>query len=637
MTKIQKTIIAVLSVLAVGLLISVGYIGRQVYQNWASRPLGASIPTSPYTPIPLPTAWKVLPYTPMSEPTLSPLCGGPRIMNILLIGSDTRGTDYTYGLSDVMRVVRVDFVKPSVTMLDFPRDLWVEIPYISSHLGGQDHEKLNQAYLYGNPGDGFHYWDDPSAGPGLLALTLNVNFGVNVDHYLAVNMKTFVKMVDAVGGLDVTFDKPVALSHNPNLQAGLHHLDGTLALEVARDRVDGVFSRGDYQNIILCALQKKLTNPGVVTEMPDLINAFQNSVQTDLSPQVMAQLACLGPQLPRENIALYNFPESLFTGSRIYDPVFPEQKKGVFYWKVDFNILRDYVADFQAGSWPDDSTSTGTPSSPSTTTSLPMNNIPPLSTAWLLKKYGLRADKRLGQNYLQDAGALEKIVEAAEIQRTDTVLEIGPGLGSLTRYLSVSAHQVVAVELDLKLVSVLQTILKPYANIRLIHGDILKLTPKELGLPDDYLVAANIPYNITSAIIRHLLESQPKPRRIVLTVQKEVAERICATPPDMSLLALSVQVYGTPRIMAHIPAGAFYPVPKVDSAVVRIDILPSPAIETHLHDDFFQLIKAGFGQKRKTLRNSLSAGLKISTVEAEVLLTKVEIDFKTQSRNIELE
>ena len=266
-----------------------------------------------------------------------------------------------------------------------------------------------------------------------------------------------------------------------------------------------------------------------------------------------------------------------------------------------------------------------------------MNNTPPLNAASLLKKYGLRADKRLGQNYLQDADALEKIVVAAEIQKADTVLEIGPGLGNLTRYLSVCAHQVFAVELDLKLVSVLQVILKPYANVRLIHGDILKLTPKELGLPDDYLVAANIPYNITSAIIRHLLESQPKPRRIVLTVQKEVADRICAKPPDMSLLALSVQVYGTPRIMAQIPAGAFYPAPKVDSAIVRIDILPSPAIEPTLLDDFFQLIKAGFSQKRKTLRNSLSAGLKISTMEAELLLAKAKIDSKRRAETLGLD
>jgi len=265
-----------------------------------------------------------------------------------------------------------------------------------------------------------------------------------------------------------------------------------------------------------------------------------------------------------------------------------------------------------------------------------MNNNAPLIVAQLLKKYGLRADKRLGQNYLQDARALEKIVEAAEIQNSDTVLEIGPGLGSLTRYLLLAAYQVIAVELDPKLVSVLQTILKSYANVRLIQGDILDLSPKELGLPVDYLVVANIPYNITSAIIRHLLESEPKPRRIVLTVQQEVAERICAMPPDMSLLALSVQVYGTPHIMAHIPANAFFPAPKVDSAVVRIDILPAPAIESYLLDNFFQLIKAGFGQKRKTLRNSLSSGLKISTAEAESLLAKAKIDSKRRAETLGL-
>ena len=265
-----------------------------------------------------------------------------------------------------------------------------------------------------------------------------------------------------------------------------------------------------------------------------------------------------------------------------------------------------------------------------------MNNIPPLNAEWLLKKYGLRADKRLGQNYLQDSNAFEKIVEAAEIQSTDTVLEIGPGLGSLTRYLSVSAQQVVAVELDAKLIPVLLAILKPYPNVRLIQGDILEFTPKELELPPDYLVAANIPYNITSAIVRHLLESEPKPRRMILTVQKEVAERICATPPDMSLLALSVQVYGTPRIMAHIPAEAFFPAPKVDSAVVRIEICPESLIPYPLLPIFFKLIKAGFGQKRKTLRNSLSAGLKISTMEAESLLAKAEIDPKRRAETLSL-
>ncbi|HUI89870.1 MAG TPA: LCP family protein [Anaerolineales bacterium] len=333
---------------------------------WSRRPLGASIPTSPYTPIPVPPVWTALPVAmPTTAPLKpTPLCGGPPVMNILLIGSDTRDTNYVYGLADVTRAVRVDFVTPKVTALDFPRDLWVKIPYIATHLNGQDHEKLNQAYLYGNPGDGFHYWDDPSAGPGLLALTLNINFGVNVDHYIAVNMNTFVKMVDAVGGIDLTFKEPLPLSHDPNLQAGTHHLNGTEALEVARNRVDGVFSRGDYQNMVLCALRDKLSSPQVVTQIPQLIKAFQGSVQTDLSPQMMAQLACLGTQLPHQNIALYNFPENLFTGTRTYDPVF---KKDVFIWDVDYNILRELVTDFQAGAWPFE---TAGHSAPNDTTSL---------------------------------------------------------------------------------------------------------------------------------------------------------------------------------------------------------------------------------------------------------------------------
>src|SRR6185295_15985876 len=176
----------------------------------------------------------------------------------------------------------------------------------------------------------------------------------------------------------------------------------------------------------------------------------------------------------------------------------------------------------------------------------------------------------------------------------DTVLEIGPGLGSLTRYLGASAKEVVAVELDSNLLPALQTVLATYPNVRLIQGDILKLSPKDLIAEKDYLVVANIPYYITSAVIRHLLENDPKPRRIVLTVQKEVAERICAKPGDMSLLALSVQVYGKPAIAATIPAEAFYPAPKVDSAVIRVDLYPTPLIPAGLLDRFFRLAKAGF-------------------------------------------
>jgi len=266
-----------------------------------------------------------------------------------------------------------------------------------------------------------------------------------------------------------------------------------------------------------------------------------------------------------------------------------------------------------------------------------MNEIPPLNAATLLKRHGLRARKSLGQNFLQDPLALEDIISAAEIQPTDTVLEIGPGLGSLTRYLAVAAREVVAVELDPNLLPLLKAVLAPYPNIRLIHGDILKLSPKDLITEKDYIVAANIPYYITSAVIRHLLEGEAKPRRIVLTVQKEVAERICAKPGDMSLLALSVQVYGEPRIAARIPADAFFPAPKVDSAVLCVDIYPSPLIRPELLRTFFKLIKAGFSQKRKTLRNSLSSGLHISPTDAADLLTRAHIDPQRRAETLSID
>lgn len=255
-----------------------------------------------------------------------------------------------------------------------------------------------------------------------------------------------------------------------------------------------------------------------------------------------------------------------------------------------------------------------------------MNEIPPLNAAHLLKKYGLRPHKGLGQNFLEDPMALEAIVSTAEIQPTDTVLEIGPGLGSLTRYLAAAAKEVVAVELDQHLLPPLRSVLASYSNVRLIHGDILELSPNDLVHEQDYVVAANIPYYITSALIRHLLESESKPRRIVLTIQKEVAKRICEKPGDLSLLALSVQVYGKPHIAAEIPAEAFFPPPSVDSSVLCIDIYPAPLIPNELLATFFKLSKAGFSQKRKTLRNALSSGLHISPVDAADLLNRANID-----------
>jgi 16S rRNA (adenine1518-N6/adenine1519-N6)-dimethyltransferase len=257
---------------------------------------------------------------------------------------------------------------------------------------------------------------------------------------------------------------------------------------------------------------------------------------------------------------------------------------------------------------------------------LSINEIPPINIDFLLRKYGLRPHKGLGQNFLQDPIALEQIISAAQIQPTDTVLEIGPGLGSLTRYLAASAKKVVTVELDQHLLAPLKAVLAPYSNVQFIHGDILELNPNDLIQDKDYIVVANIPYYITSAVIRHLLESESKPRQIVLTIQKEVAQRICEKPGDMSLLALSVQVYGKPHVTARIPAGAFVPPPNVDSSVLTIEIYPTPLIPRDFLDTFFRLIKAGFGQKRKTLRNSLSSGLSIFPPQAAELLGRAGID-----------
>jgi 16S rRNA (adenine1518-N6/adenine1519-N6)-dimethyltransferase len=267
--------------------------------------------------------------------------------------------------------------------------------------------------------------------------------------------------------------------------------------------------------------------------------------------------------------------------------------------------------------------------------------LEPLDVPGLLRQYSLRSHKGLGQNFLQDESALRKIVAAADLGPADAVLEIGPGLGSLTRHLSLAARSVTAVELDQNLFPALNTILAPYPNVRLVQGDILALDPADLMDTPGYLVVANIPYYITSAVIRHLLaksphgKNQPSPRRIVLTVQKEVAERICAGPGRMSLLALSVQVYGKPEVVATIPAGAFYPVPKVDSAVVRIDIYPEPVIPGQLLETFFRLAKAGFGQKRKTLRNSLASLL--GREKAESLLSAAGIDPQRRAETLSLE
>jgi 16S rRNA (adenine1518-N6/adenine1519-N6)-dimethyltransferase len=249
-----------------------------------------------------------------------------------------------------------------------------------------------------------------------------------------------------------------------------------------------------------------------------------------------------------------------------------------------------------------------------------------LSISQLLKSHNLRPDKSLGQNFLTGPNILDRIVSIAGVTSSDTVLEIGAGLGHLTAALAQIARAVTAVELDERLIPVLTEQLSRYSNISLVQGDILQLDNAQLVQEDGYLVVANIPYYITSRIIRKLLEAEVKPREIILTIQHEVALRVCAPSGKLSLLALSVQMYGTPKLEMRIPAGAFYPPPKVDSAVIKIDLHKEPLLPDSQRNMFFLLVKAGFLHKRKTLRNSLSKGLGWSPEQAAELLMDGGID-----------
>ncbi len=261
----------------------------------------------------------------------------------------------------------------------------------------------------------------------------------------------------------------------------------------------------------------------------------------------------------------------------------------------------------------------------------------------VLRQFNLRPKKSLGQNFLVDEHALSQIVRAADIMTEDVVLEIGPGLGSLTCHLCDAARHVITVEIDRTLLPPLRSVLADRSNVTLIEGDILRLDPTVLlshyltnELPN-YKVVANIPYYITSAIIRHLLEADIKPQSIVLTIQLEVAQRIIAQPDDMNLLAVSVQFYGVPRIVHRIPAGAFYPAPDVDSAVLRIDLPEQPRVNVKDVDMFFKVAKAGFGQKRKQLHNSLAAGLPLKHEQIMQALNETGIDPKRRAETLTLE
>ncbi len=254
-----------------------------------------------------------------------------------------------------------------------------------------------------------------------------------------------------------------------------------------------------------------------------------------------------------------------------------------------------------------------------------------------LRRYGLRPKQSLAQNFLSDERYLSGIVEAAELSADDVVLEVGPGLGVLTDELAARAGRVVAVELDDRLVELLQEDFADRPHVSIVHGDILAFDPAIVVGADTYKVVANLPYYITSAVLRHVLEASRPPRLAVLMLQKEVAERICAEPGDMSLLALSVQFYARPRIMCSVPASAFYPQPKVDSAVLRLDVYPQPAVADVRPDRYFTVARAGFGQKRKQLGNSLSANLGLPKETVREALRQGDIDPRRRPETLTLQ
>jgi 16S rRNA (adenine1518-N6/adenine1519-N6)-dimethyltransferase len=270
-------------------------------------------------------------------------------------------------------------------------------------------------------------------------------------------------------------------------------------------------------------------------------------------------------------------------------------------------------------------------------------------TRELLERFDLRAKKRLGQHFLINTGILKNILKAAEIVPSDLILEVGPGLGILTGELVQAAGWVCAIELDTKLAELLQQTLAGCQNISIINQDVLEIEPLDLILkekqrfpevitePKKYKLVANLPYYITAPIIRHFCEARLKPQVMVIMVQKEVAQNIVAQPGDLGILAISVQFYGKPEIVSYVPAGNFYPAPKVDSAILKIEVYPQPQFRVSSEEGFFKIVRAGFCAARKQVGNSLAQGLDIPKLEVLSLLEQAGVAPQKRAETLNIE
>jgi len=255
----------------------------------------------------------------------------------------------------------------------------------------------------------------------------------------------------------------------------------------------------------------------------------------------------------------------------------------------------------------------------------------------ILDTYELYPKKSLGQNFMHDPNALEKIAATAEIMPDDTVVEVGPGTGALTEKLAERARHVFSIEVDERLQPILEERFNDTPNVYFVFNDILKTDIPSLVGNNEFIVVANVPYYISSAIIWHFLEPERRPKRMVMTMQYEVAERIMEQPGNMSLLTVAVQFYGTPTIVSKLSPAVFWPRPHINSAILRIDTHPTHPVEVPSAQAFFRVVKAGFSQKRKQLKNSLSGGLQIKSKVARTMLETAEIDPQRRAETLSLE
>jgi len=245
----------------------------------------------------------------------------------------------------------------------------------------------------------------------------------------------------------------------------------------------------------------------------------------------------------------------------------------------------------------------------------------------LLKRKGIHPSKKFGQNFLISRSVLEKILKGACLKKTDIVLEVGPGIGTLTKEVAKKVKRVIAVEKDLKMIEILKQTLKDFKNVEIIAGDILKTDPKTYKLgTTNYRLISNLPYYITSPVLRKFLEAENPPQQMILMVQKEVAQRICAKPPKMSILAVSVQFYAKPEIISYVSKRCFWPQPKVDSAIIKIVPRRSAYGSTLFCERFFRIVRAGFAHPRKQLVNSLAFKLKLEKEKIKEWLLKNGVD-----------